>query len=247
MRAQIEDLSKQVMNSLEKSFSKDKNLANLSEDKHEIMLYAARRAFDKEEMYKKLALALAKNLSADDVEYQLKSLRSPFGQKQHEAEQSHTMDDSGAAFATFMKTFVKDPDAKKRMKVFRQLEREMKYASSLTQLTMDSQLAAMVGVMHALGKFDSDRVKAAYARLATTRPMMEARMRKTLTLYLAFTYESFSLEELEQVREEFSLPSSKRLLAGVMQGHSDALISGSLDFGQLLIDGIRTAEATEEI
>ena len=206
------------------------------------------RAYTVERFTDGMAQGLAEGLSPDDTKALVADYRTPFGQRQLEAERTHDYNADQAAFAAFSQAFpdhggqrgahgagggADAADAHGRVGQ----RRRDRFADR------DGRLPRTLDARHVLGGARTDDRGHPRAADRSSRRNSAG----MLSAVLAWTYEDFTLEELDRLVAEAATPLNRRATAAMLDGMRAGFVHANLAFADELAAYVRLAEVDGEI
>jgi len=206
----------------------------------------AERTYGDDVLLAPIRQALERGLRPGDAALLLTHLRSPLGQKTLDAEDA-TARDGGAGFARFVSTFPTLTDHEARLAAAVEMERALDFTEVVSRLGTDLQRAVLGGLSFSLPAHVRPGIDALMTKLDAEQATLAETMRLPMTNYLAFIYETLTLEELDALNVFVATPAARRFSAAIVAGMSGGMRRASIAFGDGLGRTLSTASLDAEI
>lgn len=191
--------------------------------------------------------AVAETLGADDAAAVLAHYRSPLGRKTVREGASHDLEDGGVELTRFLMAFENHPEQDARRARAEAMEALIDLSRVVADTTVDTQMALLAGIRFSVPSYAHEELDAVIRQVDGQREAYADAVRPMMVGYLAFTYENFTLAELDAALAFERTPEAGRYMETVERGLRESMRRMSLVFGDRLGKAIAVAEASDEI
>ena len=204
-------------------------------------------AYTRERFVASMARSLAERLSPADTAALAARYRTPFGQRQLEAERAHDLNADQAGFERFVQTFPARADHAERKALSEAITSAQDVPRSMASVVIDMQVAMLVSLGQSVHAMTPNDLAPLIEQARAQQPVLEAQFGQLLPLVLAWSYQDMTLAELASIRDESMLPLKARETAAIVEGLRAGFVNANLAFADALSAYLRVAAAGGEI
>ena len=223
------------------------SLGELSAERAERLRTMFGEAYTGERFVESMARSLEERLSGADTSALVALYRTPFGQRQLEAELSHDINADQAGFTAFLQTYRSRPDHAERAALNEAIATTMDLPGAMAGILIDMQVAMVVSLGQSLHAMTPSDLAPVIEQARAQRPALEAQFGQLMPMALDWTYEDMTLAELAAIRDESASPLKRRETAAVIEGLRAGFVNANLAFADALSAHVRVAGTSGEI